>query len=145
MFIQTQPTPNPQSLMFLPGREVMEVWQQQQQQQWHMSVSNAATGTWLLQVLVQSHAMPAGVQGPVNAPLPGSDAGSIAYKQLGLLASGSMLWRVHPLAEFCSPRNMSLWLQCICFAGSVYSAAYHNCGIAQRLLCINAAPPWRVI
>uniref|UniRef100_A0A383V5U1 Scaffold protein Nfu/NifU N-terminal domain-containing protein n=1 Tax=Tetradesmus obliquus TaxID=3088 RepID=A0A383V5U1_TETOB len=24
MFIQTQPTPNPQSLMFLPGREVME-------------------------------------------------------------------------------------------------------------------------
>lgn len=25
MFIQTQPTPNPQSLMFLPGRQVMEV------------------------------------------------------------------------------------------------------------------------
>jgi hypothetical protein len=25
MFIQTQPTPNPQSLMFLPGRPVMEV------------------------------------------------------------------------------------------------------------------------
>jgi Fe-S cluster biogenesis protein NfuA len=24
MFIQTQPTPNPQSLMFLPGREIME-------------------------------------------------------------------------------------------------------------------------
>jgi hypothetical protein len=29
MFIQTQPTPNPQSLMFLPGREVMEVRRQQ--------------------------------------------------------------------------------------------------------------------
>lgn len=25
MFIQTQPTPNPQSLIFLPGRPVMEV------------------------------------------------------------------------------------------------------------------------
>jgi hypothetical protein len=25
MFIQTQATPNPQSLMFLPGRQVMEV------------------------------------------------------------------------------------------------------------------------
>lgn len=25
MFIQTQPTPNPQSLMFVPGKPVMEV------------------------------------------------------------------------------------------------------------------------
>jgi hypothetical protein len=32
MFIQTQPTPNPQSLMFLPGREVMEVRRTQQHQ-----------------------------------------------------------------------------------------------------------------
>lgn len=26
MFIQMQPTPNPASMMFLPGQAVMEVW-----------------------------------------------------------------------------------------------------------------------